>query len=72
MFTTLSKTQAAREQRARRALRRQGYRLNKSQWRLGSIDNLGGYRIINTWTNFVDAGARWELSLDDVERWLAE
>jgi hypothetical protein len=63
-------SEAAREQRVRRSLKRIGYRLHKSRCRLGSIDNFGGYRIIDSDTNFVVLGVRYELTLDDVERWV--
>jgi hypothetical protein len=71
MLATRSQTLAAREARLRRALARQGFTLHKSRWRLGSIDNFGGYQIINPYVNGIVAGSRFDLSLDDVEEWLA-
>ena len=59
----LSMNEQAREARARRALAHvgwQGHRLNRSRWRLGSIDNLGGYRIIENSRNLVVAGDQSE------------
>jgi hypothetical protein len=37
----------ALDARARRAARREGLMARKSRWRVGTIDNLGGYRLIN-------------------------
>lgn len=67
----LNRSSAAREARARRALRRSGHRLRRSMWHRGSIDNLGGYQIVLESPNLVVAGMRFELDLDDVEEWIA-
>jgi hypothetical protein len=56
----------ALEQRARRAARRVGLIATKSRWRAGSIDNYGGFRLVNEHNNFVEAGVRFELSAEDV------
>ncbi len=56
----------ALEQRARRAVRREGLIARKSRWRAGSIDNLGGFQIIDPITNFLVGGSRFELSAEDV------
>lgn len=58
-----------KEQQLRRALRKEGYSLCKSR-KAVSIDNLGGYMIVNSYRNVVVAGSRYELSLDDVADWL--
>jgi hypothetical protein len=58
-----------KEQQLRRALRKEGYSLHKSR-KAVSIDNLGGYMIVNSYRNVVVAGSRYELSLDDVAEWL--
>lgn len=72
MFTAqLSTSSDAREARARRALRRQGCSLYRSRVRRVNVDDLGGYRIVDDSANFVVAGARFELDLDDVEQWIA-
>jgi hypothetical protein len=52
------------ESRARRAARRAGYVARKSR-RL-SIDNYGGFRIIEPRHNFVVAGSRFEMTAQDV------
>lgn len=58
------------QQQLRRALNSIGYAMHKSRRRL-SIDNLGGYMIVNLYGNYVVAGSRYELDLDDVSEWLA-
>lgn len=58
-----------KEQQLHRALRKEGYSLRKSR-KAVSIDNLGGYMIVNSYRNVVVAGSRYELSLDDVADWL--
>lgn len=69
---SISTSDAAREARVRRALMRQGYRLHRSRWRLGSIDNFGGFQIIELNRNYIAAGEKFNLSLDDVEAWVNE
>ena len=73
-------TDAAKEARARRVAsriangyytdqngRRYGrYRARKSRWRANSMDNLGGFQIVDVWTNNVIAGVRYELSPEAV------
>ena len=49
-----------------------GYKLQKSNWRKDSIDNLGGYRIVDFVNNTVVDGARFNLDLDDVAKFIAE
>jgi hypothetical protein len=44
-------SEAALEQRARRAARRVGLCACKSRWRRGSVDNRGGFMLLNPWTN---------------------
>ncbi len=61
-----------RESAARRSLRRQGYQLRKSRACTPHLDNLGGYMILDPHINGNLAGSRFELTLEDVERWAAE
>lgn len=63
---------AVHEARLRRLVRKQGYMLSRSRWRYDSIDNFGGFRIVDPFTNCVVAGSRWELTPAHVEEWLAE
>ena len=66
---TLPKSEDAR---LRRMARRHGYAVRKSRWRLDSIDNLGGYMVVNPAANLVVAGGRFELTAADVAAWLTE
>jgi hypothetical protein len=61
----------AREARARRALGRLGQRLSKDRARTWNIDHFGGYMITDAHTNVILSGARWDLSLEAVEQWVA-
>lgn len=61
-----------REARARRQLNRQGYTLHKSRVITTTHDNQGGYMIVQSWNNAIEAGERFELSLEDVERFAAK
>lgn len=59
------------EQQLRRALNKHGYSLRHSRKPI-SIDNMGDYMIVDTFSNSVAAGSRFDLSLDDVTDWLKE
>jgi hypothetical protein len=59
-------SEGALEARARRAARRIGLVARKSRWRWGSIDNYGGFQILNPFTNFILEGVRFNLSAQDV------
>lgn len=58
-----------REQRLRRALYKAGYTLHKSRQGI-SLDNYGGYMIVNYYINGVVAGRRFDMDLDDVQEFL--
>lgn len=58
-----------REQRLRRLAKKNGCVLRKSRAHQWSINNQQGYMIINE-RNFVELGGNFELSLDDVEKFL--
>jgi len=63
-MSTLDK---ARENRLRRKARRLGLELRKSRARYIRVDDFGQYRLVNPHTNFIVAGERFDLSLDDVD-----
>lgn len=65
---TANKTQ---EQKLRRALNKCGYSLRKSRKRI-SLDNFGGYMIVDQHINCVVAGSRFDLSAENVQDFLAE
>jgi len=56
-----------REDKVRRQLAEQGLALRKSRASTFSADDQGGYRIIDTQFNRVEAGERFELTLEDAE-----
>ena len=62
----------ALEQSVRRRLNAAGYKLVKSRASVLTYDDQGGYMIVDLSHNSVVKGGRFELSLDDVEIWLAE
>ena len=57
---------AALEARARRAARRAGLIARKSRKGLGTIDNDGGFMLIDGSSNFVVFGGRFDLTPEDV------
>lgn len=59
-------TENALEHRARRAARRVGLLAQKSRWRVGTIDNHGGFVLIDPYTNAVVDGSRFDLSAEEV------
>jgi hypothetical protein len=56
----------ASDDRARRAARRVGLIARKSRCRVGSIDNFGGFALIDPRTNCAVAGGRFDLSAEYV------
>jgi hypothetical protein len=65
-------SERALEAKARRAAKRAGLIARKSRWRLGSIDNYGGFRLIDLYTNCAVEGVRFDLSAEDVIELTAE
>lgn len=61
-----------RENYYRRMAARQGLFLAKSKAKKWSIDDYQGYRIVDLQTNAVVTGEKFDLSLDDVARFLEE
>lgn len=54
------------DQRARRAAKRVGLSATKSRWRCDSIDNHGGFMLVDPYRNAVVDGARFDLTAQDV------
>ena len=65
-------SQSALDARARRAARREGLVARKSRWRHGSIDNHGGFMLIDPSMNFVVAGPRFDLTPEEVIGYCSE
>jgi len=59
-------SQNAMEHRARRAAKRHGLVARKSRWRRDSVDNHGGFMLVDSYNNNVVAGARFDMTADDV------
>ena len=62
----MSLTENALDHRARRAARRAGLVARKSRWRANSIDNYGGFMLVDPLRNVPAAGFRYDLSAEDV------
>lgn len=60
---------AARDARARRAANAAGYLARKSRWRACSVDNYGGFMIVDPITGFPVAGFRYDLEPSAVIEW---
>jgi hypothetical protein len=58
----------ASESAARRAARKVGLVAKKSRWRRDSMDNHGGFMLIEPNRNAIVAGEKFDLSADDVVR----
>jgi hypothetical protein len=58
-------TTSAIEQRARRRARRVGLRAKKSRRRL-SVDNHGGFRLIDPATDVIEVGEKFDMSAEQV------
>jgi len=61
--------ESAMEARARRAARSAGYVARKSRWRRNSLDNQGGFIIVDPHTNLPAAGVRYDMSAEEVIDW---
>jgi hypothetical protein len=56
----------ALDQRARRAAKRAGLVARKTRWRVGTVDNWGGYQLIDAHRNLVVDGPRFDLSAEEI------
>lgn len=54
------------EARARRAAKHVGWLARKSRWRAGTIDNYGGFAIIDPSHNGIIYGWQFDLTAEDV------
>ncbi len=59
-------TKLALDARARRAAKKAGLVARKSRWRVGTVDSLGGYMLLNPYTNGIVGGSRFDMSADAV------
>jgi hypothetical protein len=60
------------EDRVRRLALRHGYRVTKSRERkhVPNLDNFGEFMLVNTATNFVVLGSRFDATLKDIDAFL--
>jgi hypothetical protein len=68
----MSTTEQALEACARRAAHRVGLVARKSRWRANTIDNFGGFMLVDPSTNFAVDGIRYDLSAEYVIESCAE
>jgi hypothetical protein len=67
-----SESSGARESRARRAAARIGLKAEKSRWRRDSIDNRGGFMLVDPYRNHVVMSVRFDMSAVEVIKYCAE
>ncbi len=68
-----SEIERKKEKHLRKKLDKQGVILRKSRnTEKPNADDLGGYMLIDKTTNTVVAGSRWELTLEDIERFVSK
>lgn len=61
----------AEEMRLRRRVQDTGRNLERSRRAIGP-NNFGGYRIVDRYLNQIVGGEKFDLGVDDVERWLRQ
>ena len=69
---TSHKTQKALESKARRLANKNGYRLVKSRERIEHANNFGGFMLVETQSNRVVVGERFDMILEDVFEFFRE
>lgn len=52
----------------RRAFKKKGYVIKKSRWRAESVDNHGGFMVIDPWRNAIVDGERFNIFESDLPR----
>jgi hypothetical protein len=59
-------TNPSLEQKARRVAKRAGLVARKSRWRAHSLDNFGGFQIVEPYFNCIEEGMRFDMSAEEV------
>ncbi len=67
-----SQSQPSVDSRARRAAKRVDLVARKSRWRINTIDNHGGFQLVDPMTRFPQAGFRYDLSAEEVIEFCAQ
>ena len=65
-------TEKSLENRIRILAHQQGYTIQKSRAQSYSLNDQQGYRIVDMYSGCVEHGANFELSLEDVEKFIME
>ena len=60
----------AREDKARKQLAKQGYSLKKSRSKTYTVNDCGGYMIVQD--GIIQAGERFNMTLEEVEKFIGE
>ena len=71
MATSKEQQERQQEARLRAKAKREGLMMQKSRRAL-SLDNHGEFRLVDPATNFIVAGEKYNLTLDDVEAYLSD
>lgn len=66
MLNQQERAEKSLEQRARRKAKSVGLVAIKSRQGVGSVDNCGGFRIVDAILNTIEAGERFDLSAEEV------
>ena len=66
MLRNQERAEKALEQRARRKAKSVGLVAMKSRQGIGSVDNCGGFRVVDAVLNTIEAGVRFDLSAEEV------
>jgi len=61
----------SRENKVRKQLQKQGFKLQKCR-KNKDIYNIGQYRILDIHTNTIVTGANYDLTIDDVEKFVGD
>lgn len=59
-------TERTQEAKARRAAKKVGLIATKSRWRVGTIDNFGGFALVDQRFNYIVEGSRFDMTPDEV------
>jgi hypothetical protein len=65
-------SEASIDQRARRAAKRAGLKAVRSRWRRDSVDNRGGFQILDPYRNAIVCGERFDPSAEAVIAFCAD
>ena len=58
------------ERALRAELNRDGYIIRKSRRKTPTLDDFGGYMVLDARMNVPVLGYRWDADLDDIEEWM--